>query len=116
MSANLVLSIASASILPLVTLRSAIFAVVTAPSTILDVVKISSAMSNVCIRLGSCSSCALYKSCVVLLFKSAAFTDDPAVNVALAVSTLVSRYMRMLAGLDGILPDVKTTLPPPVVV
>ena len=52
----------------------------------------------------------------MLLFKSAAFTDDPAVNVALAVSTLVSRYIRMLAGLDGILPDVKTTNPPPVVV
>ena len=53
---------------------------------------------------------------MLLLFKSAAFTDDPAVYVALATSTLVSRYIRMLAGLDGILPDVKTMLPPPVVV
>ena len=53
---------------------------------------------------------------MLLLFKSAAFTDDPAVYVALAVSTLVSRYIRLLAGLDGILPDGTTMLPPPVVV
>ena len=51
----------------------------------------------------------------MLLFKSAAFTDDPGVKTALAASTLVSRYMRIVP-LSGILPDVKTTLPPPVVV
>ena len=97
-------------------LSSAIFAPVIASALILLVSIALSSISYECIRLGICSSCALYKSCVVLLFKSAAFTDDPAVNVALAESTLVSRYIRMLAGLDGILPDVKTTLPPPVVV
>ena len=43
-------------------------------------------------------------------------TDDPAVNVAFALSTSVSRKIRIEAGLAGILPDVKTTLPPPVVV
>ena len=41
---------------------------------------------------------------------------DTNVDTAKATFTLVSRYIRMLAGLDGILPDVKTTLPPPVVV
>ena len=43
-------------------------------------------------------------------------TDEPATYVAFATSTLVSRDIRIFAGLAGILPDVKTTLPPPVVV
>ena len=43
-------------------------------------------------------------------------TDDPAVYVAFALSTSVSRKIRIAAGLAGMLPDVKTTLPPPVVV
>ena len=97
-------------------LSSAIFVPSIASAIILDLIIASSSTSYECIKFGSCSSCALYKSCVVLLFKSSAFTDDPAVNVALAASTLVSRYIRMLAGLAGMLPDVKTILPPPVVV
>ena len=52
----------------------------------------------------------------MLLLRSSALTDDPAANVALAVSTSVSRKIRIEAGLAGMLPDVKTTLPPPVVV
>ena len=37
-----------------------------------------------------CSSCNALKMCVTVFVKSAAFNEDPAVNVALAVSTLVS--------------------------
>ena len=52
----------------------------------------------------------------MLLLRSAALTDDPAVNVALGESTSVSLRIRIDAGLAGMLPEVNTTLPPPVVV
>ena len=98
------------------------FAIVTASFFILDVSIASAFISYDCIRLGTCSSCALYKSCVVLLFKSAAFTDEPGVNSAFAASTLVSRYIRTTP-LDGTwfappepLLSIKTTVPPPLVV
>ena len=99
----------------IVTLSLAILAVVTLSSLILAVVTASSRMLAVC-SSWFCSSCAANNNCLWLALRSAALTDDPAVYVAFALSTSVSRKIRISAGLVGILPDVKTTLPPPVVV
>ena len=61
----------------------------------------------------SFSSCNENIVCSALSFKSAAFTDEPAVNVTLGELTSVLLAIRMITGFAGMLPAVKTTVPPP---
>ena len=70
-------------------------------SFILALVTAESFILCVCI-VWFCSSCAENNNCSLLSFKSAAFTDEPAVYVAFGLSTSVSRKIRILDGLFGI--------------